>query len=78
MDSKILKDFLAEQKKLMNAKSHITPAHSSIIRPENHIAIVKIDTPEDMYNHILEKKPGHKKVVKFLQECIDSIVEDED
>jgi len=34
--------------------------------------------PEEMFNDIIEKKPAAKKVLKFLQVCIDSIVTDDD
>ena len=79
MDNKLLRDFISEQKKLMNATAHAKPADKSIIRPENPTIInVNPDDPEEMYNYILEKKPAHKKVIKFIQTCIDVIVDDDD
>ena len=36
------------------------------------------DTIDEKYNNILEKKPAPKKVIKFLQECVDSIMAQED
>jgi hypothetical protein len=78
MDNKLVKEFLAEQKKLVNATAHATPASKTVIRPENPVQTVDMDNPEEMYNYILEKKPAHKKIIKFLQTCIDTIVSDDD
>jgi hypothetical protein len=78
MDNKLLRDFLAEQKKLVNATAHAKPASKEIIRPEKPIPTVNTEDPEEMYNYILEKKPAQKKVIKFIQTCIDSIVDDDD
>jgi len=79
MDSKLLKDFLSEQPKLMQSTARAKPAHKDIIRPEKAMVVeMDKDDPEVLYNHILEKKPAPKKVIKFLQTCIDSIMEDED
>ena len=79
MENKLLRDFLAEQKKLISATAHAKPADKTIIRPENPTLItVNPDDPEEMYNYILDKKPAHKKVIKFLQTCIDSIIDNDD
>lgn len=79
MDSKLLKDFLAEQPKLLQSTARAKPAHKDIIRPEKPLAVeADMNDPEVLYNYILEKKPAPKKLVKFLQTCIDSIMEDED
>ena len=77
MDSKLLKDFLTEQVKLMSAPSHAKPASKTIVRPEKMIVVPDDDT-ESKYNYIIEKKPGNKKVIKFLQECINEIVDQEE
>jgi hypothetical protein len=76
MESKLLKDFLAEQVKLINVPSHARPADKTIVRPDTK-AIPEKDT-EATYNYILEKKPNGKKVVKFIQQCINDIMEMED
>jgi hypothetical protein len=78
MSSELLKNFLGEQAKLMNATAHAKPANKNIVRPEKATATVNLDDPEVMYNYVIEKKPANKKVIKFLQQCIDSIMEDED
>lgn len=78
MSNNLLQNFLGEQTKLMNATAHAKPASKSIIRPETVATAVNMDDPETMYNYILEKKPANKKVIKFLQQCIDSIISDED
>lgn len=71
-------DFLKEQEKMMKSPtSTVRPALKIIVRPEEELA-KKDDDPEDMYNEIIEKKPSAKKVLKFLQICIDSIVNDDD
>ena len=78
MESKLVIDFLKEQEKLMKAPTAVAkPAMKTIIRPEVELAKSE-DDPEDMYNHIIDKKPSAKKVIKFLQICIDSIVNDDD
>lgn len=77
MESKLLKDFLSEQVKLLQAPSHAKPAHKSIVRPDKVVAVAPDDI-ESQYNHIIEKKPAGKKVIKFLQNCIDEILANED
>jgi hypothetical protein len=78
MESKLVIDFLKEQEKLMKPQpSSVKPASKIIIRPEEELTKSE-DDPEEMYNNILEKKPSAKKVLRFLQICIDSIVNDDD
>lgn len=76
MSNKLLTDFLNEQTKLMNATPHARPADKSIIRPETKV--INMEDPEIMYNYIIEKKPSNKKVIKFIQQCIDNIMSDSD
>ena len=76
MSSKLLDNFLAEQMKLINAPTKATKANKNLINPSNKI--INENDMEATYNHILEKKPSNKKVIKFLQNCIDKIIEDED
>lgn len=78
MESKLVSDFLKQQKELMNVKTQVKPASKGIVRPEEVRQEQEGETPEDMYNVILEKKPSAKKVIKFLQICIDSITNDDD
>lgn len=78
MESKLVIDFLKEQEKLMKPQaSSVKPASKIIIRPEEELTKSE-DDPEEMYNNIIDKKPSAKKVLRFLQICIDSIVNDED
>jgi len=76
MSSKLLDAFLAEQMKLINAPSKAVRANKALINPSNKI--INENDIEATYNHILEKKPANKKVIKFLQNCIDKILEDDD
>ncbi len=79
MENKLVKDFLAEQTKLINATAHSKPADKHIVRPEKAMVVqVDPDDPEEMFNYILDKKPSHKKVLAFLQKCIDTIIDDDD
>ena len=76
MSSKLLDNFLAEQMKLINAPSKAVRANKALINPSNKV--VNENDMEATYNMILEKKPANKKVIKFLQNCIDKILEDDD
>lgn len=77
--AKLVDNFIAEQLKLINAPSTPVRAHKSLINP----TVLTVEKPREAdleltYNLIIEKKPCAKKVVKFLQACIDNIVLDED
>lgn len=74
MDSKLIKDFLESQVHLMNNKAP-KPTNKMLVNAE---LMVKSTDPEDLYNEILTKKPSKKKVLKFLQVCIDSIVDEDE
>lgn len=79
MSDKLLKDFLIEQKKMMSSATKCQPADKMIIQPDKlTTAAVSEESTEAIYNYIIDKKPAHKKVVKFLQQCIDEILEDDD
>lgn len=75
MDSKLVREFLESQKALMNNKTAPKPTNKMLARPE---LMVIETTPETLYNEILEKRPGKKKVLKFLQIAIDSVLDDDD
>lgn len=76
MSSKLLDTFLAEQMKLINPPTKAVKANKALINPSNKV--VNEDNLEATYNMILEKKPAKKTVIKFLQNCIDKIIEDEE
>lgn len=76
MDSKLVRDFLESQSKLMNNKPIQKPNNKLLARPE--LMAVETTTPETMYNEILDKKPSKKKVLKFLQIAIDSVLDQDD
>jgi hypothetical protein len=80
MESKIIGDFIkTQQQLLMNGGGTATaPAAKEVVRPEVTRKAVDDSDPEAMFNEIIEKKPAAKKVLKFLQLCIDSIVTDDD
>lgn len=73
-ESKLVKDFLAMQAMLMDPVV-TKPTNNRLVKPEE--VCIKEETPEDLYNEILEKRPGKKKVLRFLQVCIDSVLEDD-
>jgi len=76
MSSKLLDAFLAEQMKLINAPSKVVRASKALINPSNKV--INENDLEATYNMIIEKRPSNKKVIKFLQNCIDKIIlEDE-
>jgi shikimate kinase len=80
MESRIIGDFIkAQQALITNGGGTVaTPAAKTIVRPEAARKYVDETDPEEMFNDIIEKKPAAKKILKFLQVCIDSIVTDED
>lgn len=75
MDSKLVRDFLESQKALINNKV-VKPTNKMLVKPE--LMVQEPTDPEAMYNEILEKKPGKKKVLKFLQIAIDSVLDEDD
>lgn len=74
MDSKLVREFLETQKKLMNNQT-VKPTNKMLAKPE---LMIRETTPESLYNEILDKKPGKKKVLKFIQVAIDSVLDDEE
>jgi len=77
MESKLIQDFLAEQVKLMNAKSHTTAASKTLVKP-SAVKALDPNNVEETFNYIIEKKPSNAKVKKFLQITIDKILEQEE
>lgn len=75
MDSKLVRDFLESQKALMNNKV-VKTTNKMLVKPELMVKEPTTD-PEVLYNEILEKKPGKKKVLKFLQLAIDSVLDED-
>jgi len=76
MDSKLIRDFLDSQAKLADNKT-VKPTNKLLAKPE--LLVIESQTdPESLYNEILEKKPSKKKVLKFIQVCIDSIIDEDD
>lgn len=74
MEGQLIKDFLKNQKEYNPPP--VTPANKNIVRPEKINKNIEPDNIEDMYNFIIDKKPNKKKVIKFLQMCIDSLNDD--
>ena len=70
-----LEKFLDAQVELMKPKSSCEKAHNMIIKPET----VPTEREElTGFEYIVSKKPGKKKVEKFLQDLIDEIMEAND
>jgi hypothetical protein len=81
MESKMIADFIKTQQALMSSGgggSGPACAAKVVVRPDAVRKHVDESDPEAMYNEILEKKPAAKKVLRFLQVCIDAIVADDD
>lgn len=74
MSDKLIKEFIEEQLKLIKPPSHSKPASKDLIKPDQRTKPVENDL-ESTYNYIIEKKPAPKKVIKFLQEAINTIME---
>ena len=74
MSEHMIKEFLKQQATLMSHTVAIKP-NKDLVKPE--VVITEAETPEQMYNEIISKKLGRKKVQKFLQACVDSLLDDE-
>lgn len=74
MSEVMIRDFIKAQAVLMN---HVTVAKTNkdLIKPE--AVVSEAATPEQMYNEIIQKKLGKKKVMVFLQACVNSLLDDE-
>lgn len=76
--SKMLQDFLNAQATLMNPTTVACPANKNIVRPDKKKkVIVPTEDTDEMFNFIIEKKPANKKVMKFIQNCINDILDDD-
>lgn len=75
MSSKLIDQFIESQIKLVNPPTKTLKSNPKLINIEPTISQ---DTMEITYNMIIEKKPSNKKVIAFLQDCINKIIEDED
>lgn len=79
MSTSIIADFIKSQKALVDGGAAVpAPAAKIVVRPEATHKFVEEPDPEEMFNDIIEKKPNAKKVLKFLQLCIDAIISDDD
>lgn len=70
----MIKDFLKHQATLMNNVVAIK-SNKDLIKPE--VMVIEAATTEEMYNEIIQKKLGKKKVQAFIQACINSMLDDE-
>lgn len=74
MSDKLIKEFIEEQLKLIKPPTHAKPTSKELVKPEQRSKAPVEDDLESTYNYIIEKKPAPKKVIKFLQEAIDTIM----
>ena len=74
-DSKLLADFLEAQKHLMKPKNKVVQADKNLVRPEEKKKEIE---PIDEYEYIITKKPAKKRVEKYLQDLIDTILVEND
>lgn len=75
MSDKLITEFIQEQLKLIKPPSHSKPTSKDLVKPEQRAKPAPEDDLESTYNYIIEKKPGNKKVIKFLQEAINTIMD---
>lgn len=76
MSSKLLDNFLSEQMKLINPPTKSVKPCKALINSDNKM--VNENDLEATYNMIIDKKPSNKKVIKFLQDCINKIILEDD
>lgn len=76
MSSKLLDNFVANQINLVNPPTKGIKTNKALINAE--IKMVNENDLEATYNMIIDKKPSNKKVIKFLQDCINKIILDDD
>jgi len=74
MSEHMIKEFLKQQATLMS-HTVVIKTNKALVKPE--VVITEEATPEQMYNEIIQKRLGKKKVQKFLQACVDSLLDDE-
>ena len=74
MSEHMIKEFLKQQATLMS-HTVVIKTNKDLVKPE--VVITEEATPEQMYNEIIQKRLGKKKVQKFLQACVDSLLDDE-
>jgi len=77
MSSNLLDNFLANQKNLVNPPTKGNKTNKALINSDNKMVNNENDL-EATYNMIIDKKPSNKKVIKFLQDCINKIIQDDD
>jgi len=70
----MIRDFIKHQATLMN-NVVVVKSDKTLVRPE--VVVAEAATPEQMYNEIIKKKLGKKKVQAFIQAAIDSMLDDE-
>ena len=75
MSDVMIRDFIKAQAVLMN---HVTVAKTNkdLIKPE--AVVSEAATTEQMYNEIIQKRLGRKKVMVFLQACVQSLILDDE
>lgn len=74
MSDVMVRDFIKHQATLMN-HTVVIKSNKDLVKPE--VVVTEAVTPEQMYNEIIQKRLGKKKVMVFLQACVDSLLDDE-
>jgi len=70
----MVRDFIKHQATLMN-HTVVIKSNKELIKPE--AIVTEAATPEQLYNEIIQKRLGKKKVMTFLQACVNSLIDDE-
>ena len=74
MSELMIKEFIKHQATLMN-HTVVIKSNKDLIKPE--VVVTEAATPEQLYNQIIQKRLGRKKVMIFLQACVDALLDDE-
>ena len=74
MSDVMVRDFIKHQATLMN-HTVVIKSNKELIKPE--AIVTEAATPEQLYNEIIQKRLGKKKVMTFLQACVNSLIDDE-
>ena len=70
----MIRDFIKQQAVLIN-QVNVAKSSKELVKPE--AVVTEAATPEQMYNEIIQKRLGKKKVMTFLQACVNSLIDDE-
>jgi hypothetical protein len=78
-DSKLVKEFLESQYGVLNTMpTRSTGTAAGVMKLKSKNKPSATESPEEEMEYIMAKKPGAKRVAKFLQSMIDEIAAEND